>query len=478
MHFLNKLFTGCSLLFFSAFSFGAQFHPSAADVKHKNDSNFYLQQNMMGPTPTAQPHFGSYKMSLPEGKTFSFGGNYQNIPGSYFNAQYGQKLSERIAFSALGEYGQNTYRAGGTVGISLFQHGFLKFSAEQLSQVLPFNFLFMNNVEERVGQSAYGLRYQHDIGSGLLRNVNAGGYFARAESFWLNPVFIPNGFCPFAAGSMCIDYRHIAGADSKGGDVGVELAVAPRTRVLGNVFYDDIDYKTVFQPRSPYNKQGVGGVIKMDQILASRLKGSGIVELRKVYDTYTLLFSWLPPSSLNCELSLMAQRLVSHNQTPNSYKVGLQLNLALEGGEPGGYDFASKQQTDLSDFVNTPAAYMQRVLAVSEELVQVITPQSTAAVTKLQLISISPNSNLGLGDLITFTGQGFVSGSTITYKNTGEGGSAGNTYQAIDVTFVNSTTLTATIAGINTGTDFGFFNVTVTNPDGQSATIANGINVP
>jgi hypothetical protein len=75
--------------------------------------------------------------------------------------------------------------------------------------------------------------------------------------------------------------------------------------------------------------------------------------------------------------------------------------------------------------------------------------------------SVYPNFGPAAGGTgITITGSSFVSGATVTL-----GGTA-----ATGVTFVNSTTLTATTAAHTTGS----VNVVVQNPDAQTGTLVNG----
>jgi hypothetical protein len=75
--------------------------------------------------------------------------------------------------------------------------------------------------------------------------------------------------------------------------------------------------------------------------------------------------------------------------------------------------------------------------------------------------SVSPNNGLtGGGTGVTITGTGFVSGATVTF-----GGTA-----ATNVAVVNAATITATTPAHGAGA----VTVTVTNPDTQSGSLANG----
>ena len=89
-------------------------------------------------------------------------------------------------------------------------------------------------------------------------------------------------------------------------------------------------------------------------------------------------------------------------------------------------------------------------------LVYGLQPPATLSVT-----SVSPTSGRTSGGTkVTITGSGFQSGAAVSF-----GGSA-----ATNVKVVSTTSITATTPPHATGT----VNVTVTNPNGQSATLANG----
>jgi hypothetical protein len=100
--------------------------------------------------------------------------------------------------------------------------------------------------------------------------------------------------------------------------------------------------------------------------------------------------------------------------------------------------------------LNPAGAWVMQMVAFSA----VATPAPT-------ITSLSPASGATSGGtLITITGTNFVSGATVTF-----GGAA-----ATNVVVSNSTSITALTPAGTAGTAF----VTVTNPSGQSATLANG----
>ena len=96
-------------------------------------------------------------------------------------------------------------------------------------------------------------------------------------------------------------------------------------------------------------------------------------------------------------------------------------------------------------------------------LMCLVSPAQTAPAPTIA--QISPTSILPVGgNVITITGTNFVTGATVTFG-------ANNSTKVV---FVNKQTLRAT-APASTNLAEGPVNVTVTNPDGQSATLANGL---
>ena len=81
-------------------------------------------------------------------------------------------------------------------------------------------------------------------------------------------------------------------------------------------------------------------------------------------------------------------------------------------------------------------------------------------ITKISPTAVNPKG----GAVITITGTNFVSGATVTIASN----------SATGVTFVSKTSLKATVPA-STGGAEGPANVTVTNPDTQSATLTNGL---
>lgn len=280
--------------------------------------------------PTALNNFTLSNQMLGLAGPLNLGVNYSNLTGTYVNTQYVTALGERAAFGVLGEYGAGQYRLNGTLGYSIAPMSQIKASIERFGQRLPFHF-DSGDIDARIHQDAYGARFQQLFEIPVLQGINAGGYWAKADNKQLAPIlFTSNGVnCNnFAAGLQCINYRHIAGATSKGLDAGLDFIPSSLTLVSGNVYYDEVHYNTVLTPFSTQNRSGLGAGVKINQLLNERFVVNGEAITREIYDSYQAGISWLPKTKkIGVELSLSGQHIVSHNATPDNSIISLQLNL-------------------------------------------------------------------------------------------------------------------------------------------------------
>lgn len=136
----------------------------------------------------------------------NWGVTYSDLTGTYFKAQYVLSLGERLALGALSEYGSDQYRINGTLGYGFSPTAQIKLTAERFGQRLPFQF-DSGDIESRVHQDAYGVRFQQLLNLPFIQGINLGGYYADASSKNLNPViFTSDGSnCGgFASGLQCI----------------------------------------------------------------------------------------------------------------------------------------------------------------------------------------------------------------------------------------------------------------------------------
>ncbi|WP_412758272.1 IPT/TIG domain-containing protein, partial [Legionella bozemanae] len=403
----------------------------------------------------------------------NWGVTYSDLTGTYFNAQYVLPLGERLALGALGEYGSGQYRINGTLGYGFSPTAQMKFTAERFGQRLPFQF-DSGDIESRVHQDAYGVRFQQLFNAPFLQGFNLGGYYADASSKNLNPVIFTSDVSNcggFASGLQCINYRHLAGATSTGADVGIDVLLTPSTLVSGNLYYDQVRYNPIFSPTSDEDRNGLGGGVRLNQLLGERFKFTGEATVREIYDTYQAGLSWLSnfqKMKLGIELSLFGQHVTSHNATPDNNSIGLQVNFLADGSRR--YDerhrWGSQRLSDIAQWVTAPAVKMNQVMVIAEQVTRLLAPS---------IMGITPSSGPFVGGtVVTITGSNFLQGLQVFF-----GGQLATSIQVLSPTSIKAvvpavvpafaTPLRAKIAASDT-----VVNVVVQNPDGQQALFPEG----
>jgi len=342
---------------------------------------------------------------------FSFGVTRDSLNSYYADIKYTQKFSEQFALSGLFEYGSNMYRYGLTAGLKFLQNNLLKFSAERLSSVLPFDF-DSGSINKRVAQNAYGVKYQHVFDGTILQGISFGGYYANAPSQWLDSVYFSLG------GQSSVNDRRIAGSTSKGFDLASDLRISKLTTLTGRLYYDTVGYDTVLNNPKTINNDssGLGGGIALNQLLGETVSFSLEGSVRKIYDTYKARVSWLPPyfSSLGLEVSLVGQKTVSHNDTPSGNSIGLSFsfNPGIIGAKKATYRLPSASTlSDVGIWTSVPVVHMDRVLVQAEQTTRVLTNPIVTVINPV----VGPSSG---GATVTITGNNLDKTTSVLFDGT------------------------------------------------------------
>jgi hypothetical protein len=328
----------------------------------------------------------------------SVGSKYDSELGVILDARYRHQLNEAWALGLLGEYGPNQYRVNATVGTQLGQNTQVKFTGEYLSQELPFYF-DAGRIDERVGQSAYGMQLRQNFDDSLIKNLQAGGYWSKAPS-----VALPS-FTIIRDAFAYTNARNLAGSTSTGFDIGSDLALSPSTIMNVKLLYNDVNYDTRLTPSSAHNRSGFGGALQLDQSIDDRTKFLLRAENRITEDSYGGELCWTP-SFAPLAISLSAQRLIPNSQAQNSNIFGLNISFALNDGSSG-RDLAKQVPlSDLTTWVAEPAVRLSRVAVEAEQTTTLNGPVA---------VNIVPNSGpLTGGALVTINGSNFLPGVTVT----------------------------------------------------------------
>lgn len=381
--------------------------------------------SLSNPFPVANPNSNALTLNASQfglKGPFSVGINYDSLVNYTINAAFNQKLTENFALGALLDYGSDLNRFGLTLGFKLFDNDLIKLSAERLDEKLPFSFE-SGDIDERMTQNAFGARYQYVFAnSSTLKDIGFGGYYANTPNKSLDDVFFTNG------GTDLVDHRKIAGATSSGADISADLELARFTALTGHLYYDTVDYDKSSDMTSSdddNDEQGFGAGLQFTQILARNLMLSLGSDIRKIYDTYDAKISWLPSKLAHngFELALQAQHLSSHDDTPSSDSIGLQLTynpaLVNENGVPTYHLPTASNLQDVGQWVSTPAVHMDRVLAIAEERVDSVEtakdiPNEEAVTTTPEITSVASSGDpLSLGATATIRGHNFVRGAIV-----------------------------------------------------------------
>lgn len=300
-------------------------------------------------------------------KPLFLGAVYDDVLKDALFAEYAQDLNETVDLNAIAEYGVNQYRINGTFDYQIRHDTLVKVGGEYLSQRLPFTF-DSGEVEQRLHQTALGVRGQYLMNKTALKQINFGGYWAKTADSDLHIQSFVSG------GATYNNQRMLAGATSQGVDVRGVFLVNKLTSLDVGLYFDDIKYKTELSSNDFDNNQGLGASLKVNRLLNEQTKFSAEASNRKIYNTYNVeiahyISSFGQESGL--KLSLFVQRLSSRNDERSSNLCGF------------GFSFLGPQARRAHDLLNTihtntytrrdrwikdPAIYLERVIVNPEQL--------------------------------------------------------------------------------------------------------------
>ncbi len=258
----------------------------------------------------------------------------------------------------------------------------------------------------------------------------------------------------FSNGSEFINYRHIAGGQSIGGEIGSFININERLQLHLGLTYDHVKYNQHYVlVRTQQESAQLRGYIGMNILLSQTVELELFGSQRAIYDDYFAKLKWLLPVSTKHPIELVGsiEHVVSHNDIPNNTIYLLTLNFSW--GVREGYRLASEGAPNVLNWVKSPAVYMQQVLAAAD--------QKTVRITSTpNPITVSPNIGSTAGGTdVTITGSGFTGATEVTFDGVA----------ATNCTVVNDTTITCTTPPHAVGS----VNVAVTGPGG-TGTLTNG----
>lgn len=325
--------------------------------------------------------------AIPVTVSTGYSANY----GYEFNASFSHMLGFYDAISLLGAYAPQENRVDITWAHAWTENQRTKLSVERLEEAMDFDY-DSGSVTEWVPQYSYGAGYQYLFNKNWLKNVELSGYYAKAQSQDLSTIQFTN------ENGVFDNYRHIAGATSKGSEA--TLNVSPwKTGLVGlGLNYDNVNYDTKYSDTDAEDASGLGFTLSLEQLLSKHVKLNLEGSQREVYDDYVAGVSFLTPSNL--EVGVNGERTLGENGSASDSRFNLNLAYFFDDKNryQNGYSLEEASESDLATWASKSVAYMDEVLAAADQqTVQVNAPQSTNPT--LQSADTTPEIMLTVGEI-------------------------------------------------------------------------------
>lgn len=283
-----------------------------------------------------------------------------------FGLSYIQMLGD-AGFKIRLEGGENQFRGNVTAGYSLTPKQQIKLTYEYLAQNLPFDFA-SGQVNEWVGQHAFGAAYQYLINYSLFRTFGVDASYVKANSKDLSSqVYYQNDDAYY-------NWRRIAGGTEKTANATLEMIPLANTLVKIGAGYSSISYDTQYEDQQ--KNTTVAYEAAVEHILTSKTKLATSIQHTAGSTDHTIQVSQILPKSL--EASLKGQYSAGALGLDNSGSVTLSLSYPA----PQQYTFSDTSALAmLKNWIETPVVSKQRVLAIKDEKSQlyVITADAIAS---------------------------------------------------------------------------------------------------
>jgi len=321
------------------------------------DQNFSLSSDMMG-------------VSGP----FSFNFTWSDDYGLIFNTKFASMMSKRTAYALEGELGFKMNRVNLTIGHALSPRNRIKLTVERLAQKQSFDF-DSGSVDEWVSQYAGGGEFQHILGAGFLNNISFGGYYAQALSKILDPLLY------FDSDNIAwINYRHIAGATSKGFNTALGFRPWKTATLTLTGYYDWLHYRNLYETVSADDSSDIGYGVSLSQYISNSLQVTASYVNRAVYTSIEMGLSFchnIFHDTRALAISIGGARSGSDNvERENSITLGFNYYFVPMDNT---YHLPGFQMPSLKAWTSKPAVRMDQVLAAADqksERAEVISPLS------------------------------------------------------------------------------------------------------
>lgn len=327
--------------------------------------------------------------------------------GYELNASFSHRLGFYDAISLLGAYAPQENRVDITWAHAWTDNQRTKLSVERLEEAMDFDYN-SGSVTEWVPQYSYGAGYQYLFNKNWLKNVELSGYYAKAQSQDLSTIQFTNENGTFD------NYRHIAGATSKGSEA--TLNISPwKTGLVGlGLNYDSVNYNTKYSDTDAEDSSGLGFTLSLEQLLSKHVKLNLEGSQREVYDDYLAGVSFLTPSNL--EVGVNGERTLGENGSASDSRFNLNLAYFFDDKNryENGYTLEDPNQSDLASWASKSAAYMDEVLAAADQQTVQVNNSLENNNPTLQSTDSTPTLALTVGEVNHIDISAYIASANLT----------------------------------------------------------------
>ena len=311
----------------------------------KKNQNFSLSNNAFG-------------ISGPLSFNITWSDQYDWI----LNINYASLINSNNAYAIEADLGVKSNRLNLTLGHAISPNNRIKLTVERLAQKQSFDF-DSGSIDHWVCQYASGAEVQHLLGMGVLNNVAIGGYYARALDKTLDPVIYD------VAGSPWINYRHIAGASSKGFNTSIGIRPWKTGIVTLTGYYDWVHYHNRYESVSASDSSDLGFGFALNQYISTSIQGNFSYVNRATYKTIEAGIQWFHNifhQTRSLAFSISGSHSSSDNVShDNSLTIGIQYYFKPIQNI---YRIPEFHVAALKNWTIKPAVRMDQVLVAADQM--------------------------------------------------------------------------------------------------------------
>lgn len=274
-------------------------------------------------------------------------------------------LTDTSDYSFAGEGGPRIARLSGTVGFNMWNHHYLKLSAEYLWQNINYGFFDSHQYRGNM-QGALGLDYRFLLYplSCFDPEFHLNMYYSMVGAATLGVkqgVVVNNGVAvPF------VDARRLADSHSTGVSPGVAVQFWRGSKVGVDLNYDNVEYD--FKYVNNLTVKGVGATAYFSQRLAPLMTVDVSAGIRKPYNNYQADLAWEHvPYFGPWTFKIIGDYTVGKLGLPNTYDIGLSADYFLDTDCE--VNDAQRIKNEFMAWSAQPAVYMPEILTIPEDQV-------------------------------------------------------------------------------------------------------------